>query len=311
VLVLETNELSKRYGTLHALSGLTLSLKGGAVGLLGPNGAGKSTLVKVLLGLIPPSSGSASVFGLDCRRFPLQIRQQVGYMPENESFIPGLDAVRYVCLAGELVGMRRQDAMQRAHVVLNFVGLEEQRYRPMQGYSTGMKQKVKLAQALVHHPKLLLLDEPTAGLDPRGREEMLDLIRDVAHHKGMHVVLSTHILPDVEATCDEVVIMDGGRLVRQERLADLKAGDDRAFDVRIKGDRDAFVAALAKHAWDASAVEDDVLRLTYRNGAPDTSTILRAAVESGVQLRALGRSRASLESLFVRLVAESRNHGNR
>ncbi len=304
--VLETNSLSKRYGRLAALQDLTLTVPGGAVGLLGPNGAGKSTLIKILLGLIPATAGSAAVFGLDVRRFRLHVRQQVGYMPENESFIPGLDAVRYVYLAGRLIGMPHIDAMQRTHIVLNYVGLGEERYRPMQDYSTGMKQKVKFAQAIVHHPKLLLLDEPTSGLDPRAREEMLGLIRDVAHGKGIHVIISTHILPDVEATCDDVVIMDRGALVQQGPIKGLSAGGD-GYDVRIKGDRDAFLRALLAHACEAEAHEDGRIRVRFAHGTPGTDPILRASVEAKVQLRHLERCRASLEELFGSVLSRSRN----
>ena len=305
VNVIEAAGLGKRYRGVTAVDALTLAVRGGAVGLLGPNGAGKSTLVKILLGLVPPTSGSASIFGLDCRRFPLQIRQQVGYMPENESYIPGLDAVAYVSLAARLVGMRANDAMQRTHMVLNYVGLDDQRYRPIETYSTGMKQKVKFAQALVHHPKLLLLDEPTSGLDPRGRTEMIELIRDVSRNKGIHVMLSTHILPDVEATCDDVVIMDRGRLVRQGPLASLRSADDGSFELRIKGERAAFVAQIEAAGWKAAG-QNDELRLTFTGGAPDTSSILRAAVASGVQVRHLARSQSSLETLFSDLLNEAR-----
>jgi ABC-2 type transport system ATP-binding protein len=169
-----------------------------------------------------------------------------------------------------------------------------------------MKQKVKFAQALVHHPKLLLLDEPTAGLDPRGREEMLGLIRDVAHAKGIHVVISTHILPDVEATCDEIVILDRGKLVKQGPLAELKSHDGASFDVRIRGERDGFVKALVAAGWESRALDDDMLRLTFAGGAPDTSAILRAAVAAGVQVRHLAPSQSSLEELFTRMLTDAR-----
>ncbi len=308
--VLETSELSKRYGALTALDRLTVSVTGRAVGLLGPNGAGKSTLVKIVLGLLPASGGRAAVFGLDARRDALRLREVVGYMPENESFIPGLDAVSYVYLAGRLVGMPHADAMQRTHIVLNYVGMDESRYRKIETYSTGMKQKVKFAQALVHHPRLLLLDEPTSGLDPRGREEMLELVRDLARNKGIHVILSTHILPDVEATCDEVVIMDRGTLVRQGSLAELGTGESGGFDVRVKGDAAAFRAALERAGATAEAIEDgegDGLRVSGTGTGTGTGTILRAAVEAGVQVRHLSRSRSTLEELFTRHVAEARN----
>ncbi len=307
--VLETNVLEKRYPRVTALEGLTLTVTGGAVGLLGPNGAGKSSLVKILLGLIPPTGGTAAVFGLDVRRFPLHVRQQVGYMPENESFVPGLDAVTYVYLAGRLIGMPHVDAMQRTHIVLNYVGLGEERYRLVDTFSTGMKQKVKFAQALVHHPKLLLLDEPTSGLDPRAREEMLALIRDVSHAKGINVILSTHILPDVEATCDDVVIMDRGRLVAQGPLKELQ--HSRAgYDVRIKGSTENFAAALATHSFQCEPGPDGTLRVQSASGMPGSDAILRAAVETGVQLRHLSRSRATLDELFATLLKKSRDNGN-
>ncbi|MBI2931795.1 MAG: ABC transporter ATP-binding protein, partial [Planctomycetes bacterium] len=212
----------------------------------------------------------------------------------------------YVYLAGRLVGMPHVDAMQRTHIVLNYVGLGEERYRPVEAYSTGMKQKVKLAQALVHHPKLLLLDEPTSGLDPRAREEILALIHDVSHAKGIHVILSTHILHDVETVCDEVVIMDRGTLVTQgpiRRLQESAAG----YDVRIKGDRHAFIAALAAHSCNATVRENDVIRVQHAGGTPGTDWILRAAVEAKVQLRHLSRCRTTLEELFETFLVKSRN----
>jgi ABC-2 type transport system ATP-binding protein len=308
--VIETAELCKRYGSLVALERLTFAARGRAIGLLGPNGAGKSTLVKVLLGLIPASAGRASVLGLDCRRDGLGIREVVGYMPEHESFIPGLDAVTTAYLAGRLVGMPHADAMQRAHIALNFVGLDEQRYRKVETYSTGAKQKAKLAQAIVHHPRLLLLDEPTAGLDPRGRDEMLALIRDIAREKGIHVVLSTHILPDVEATCDDVVILDRGALVHEGPLAALGAGEDAGFEVRVKGDRARFAAALEGAGAALAPLEDDGGEEGWRvRGLGSTEPIVRAAATCGVQLRRMARGRSSLDALFTRLLEESRAAG--
>jgi ABC-2 type transport system ATP-binding protein len=314
--ILETDELTMRYrGGVLALDRLSVAIEGRAVGLLGPNGAGKSTLVKIALGLARPSSGRAAVLGLDAARDALKIREVVGYMPETESFIPGLDAVRYVYLAGRLVGMPHADAMQRTHIVLNYVGLDEERYRKVETYSSGTKQKVKLAQALVHHPRVLLLDEPTAGLDPRGRAEMLDLVRDIAREKGIRVILSTHILPDVEAVCDDVVILDRGALVAQGALAALRGAEEPDFEVRVRGDRAAFAAALVRRGMAVrEGREDDGEALRVAAGAAAaagarTEPILRAAVEAGVELRHLARSRSSLDDLFARLLAESRGSG--
>ncbi|MBI3858605.1 MAG: ABC transporter ATP-binding protein [Planctomycetes bacterium] len=299
--VVEARALSKDYPRVRALSDLSVEIPGGAVGLLGPNGAGKSTLIKILLGFTPPNSGEVRVLGLDPRRAPLEIRQQVGYMPEVESYIPTLSAVDYVYLAARLTGLPHTDAMQRTHRVLNYVGLHDERYRKIGTYSTGMKQKAKFAQAIVHHPKLLLLDEPTTGLDPRARDEMLQLIRDIAHGKGIDVILSTHILPDVEVVCDHVVIMHRGALVAQDRLSHMTASSSAAYEVRIKGDRDAFIASLRTEGLEGSAVDGDgVLRVAQGQG---TGPILRAAVASGVQIRRLTRAQTTLEDRFSKLIS--------
>lgn len=299
--VISANGLSKEYPRVKALTDLTLDIPSGAVGLLGPNGAGKSTLIKILLGFTPPTSGSVTVLGLDPRRAPLEIRQQVGYMPEVESHIPTVSAVDYVYLAARLTGLPHTDAMQRTHRVLNYVGLHDERYRKVGTYSTGMKQKVKFAQAIVHHPKLLLLDEPTTGLDPRARDEMLRLIRDIAHGKGIDVILSTHILPDVEVVCDHVVIMHRGALIAQDKLSNLTASAAAAYEVRIKGDRDAFIASLKGEGLESAPAADgeDGLRITRGDG---TAPILRAAVASGVQIRRLTRPQTTLEDRFSKLI---------
>jgi ABC-2 type transport system ATP-binding protein len=297
--IIETRELGREYPRVRALDQLSIDIPGGAVGLLGQNGAGKSTLIKILLGFIGPTSGQVRVLGLDPATQALEIRQRIGYMPEVESFIPSLNAVDYVYLAARLTGLPHTDAMQRTHMVLNYVGLHEERYRKIGTYSTGMKQKVKLAQAIVHHPKLLLLDEPTTGLDPRAREEMLLLIRDIAHGKGIDVLLSTHILPDVEAVCDHVVILHQGRLVAQDDLDQLVSSKEEAYELRVKGDRDAFLRSLGEEGVEGAPESDEAVRVLHGNG---TEAILRAAVKSGVQIRHLTRAQNSLEALFARLV---------
>src|SRR5213078_1137615 len=206
----------------------------GAVGLLGPNGAGKSTMLKALLGLIEPDSGDIDVLGLDVAKAPLDIRSRVGYMPENDAQIPGMTAVSFVAYCGELSGLAAPDAMQRAHEVLYYVGLGEARYRNVDTYSTGMKQRIKLAQALVHDPDLVLLDEPTNGMDPKGREEMLALIRDLAHNTQISLILSSLVMPDVETVCDSVVVMNHGTVVMRGPIDALKGPPGRRFEVRIK-----------------------------------------------------------------------------
>ncbi len=214
-----------RYGTQWALSDVSAVFPAGAVGLLGPNGAGKSTMLKALLGLIKPDSGRIRVLDLDVAAAPLDIRARVGYMPENDAQIPGMTAVSFVAYCGELSGLPAADAMQRAHEVLYYVGLGEARYRNVETYSTGMKQRIKLAQALVHDPDLLLLDEPTNGMDPKGREEMLALVRDIAHNRHISLILSSHVMPDVESVCDAVVVMNRGQVVMQGPIASLKKPD--------------------------------------------------------------------------------------
>ncbi|MBI4565291.1 MAG: ABC transporter ATP-binding protein [Planctomycetes bacterium] len=307
--MIATAGLVKRYGEVVALNGLDLAIEGGIVGLLGPNGAGKSTLVKILLGLVRPTAGTAAVLGLDVRRRKATIRRQIGYMPEHESLAPGLDGGGSVYFAARLTGLPHADAMQRAHLVLNYVGMGDERHRKVETYSTGMKQKIKFAQAIVHHPRVLMLDEPTAGLDPRTRVEMLDLIRDAARSGGMHVILSTHILPDVERICDRVAILDRGRLVTQGALADLREADRLAWEVRVRGDVRLFLDALSRRSLGAEVQEGGAVRVSRGNGTVDTRPILEAAVESGVQVRALTPSRSSLEALFSKLVAESRAEG--
>src|SRR4051794_16552901 len=193
-------------------------------------------MIKSLLGFIVPERGRLRVLGLDVAQPPLAIRARVGYMPENDSHIPGMNAVSFVAYCGELAGLPRVDAMQRAHEVLFYVGLGEARYRNIETYSTGMKQRIKLAQALVHDPDLLFLDEPTNGMDPKGRDEMLELVRDVAHNKGMNLILSSHLLPDVEYTCDYVVVMDKGQGATAGPIDSLKGHGGRVFEVRVKGE---------------------------------------------------------------------------
>src|SRR6266480_6149921 len=219
--VVTLDHVTVAYGRSPALQDVTTRFAAGAVGLLGPNGAGKSTMIKALLGFIVPDAGRMRVLGLDVAEAPLAIRARVGYMPESDAHIPGMNAVSFVAYCGELAGLPRVDAMQRAHEVLFYVGLGEARYRNVETYSTGMKQRIKLAQALVHDPDLLLLDEPTNGMDPKGREEMLALVRDLAHNKNINLILSSHMMPDVESVCDTVVVMNRGRVVMRGPIAAL------------------------------------------------------------------------------------------
>jgi ABC-2 type transport system ATP-binding protein len=252
------------YGRQAALREVTSSFARGAVGLLGPNGAGKSTLIKALLGFIVPEQGRMRVLGLDVADAPLDIRARVGYMPESDAHIPGMNAVSFVAYCGELAGLPRGDAMQRAHEVLFYCGLGEARYRSVETYSTGMKQRIKLAQALVHDPDLLFLDEPTNGMDPKGREEMLELVRDLAHNKGVSLILSSHLLPDVECTCTDVVVMDQGRIAAAGPIASLEQPRGRVYELRVKtpvGGADAFLTRLRAAGLECLTTGEDVMRV--------------------------------------------------
>ena len=297
------------YGRNLALRDVTASFAGGAVGLLGPNGAGKSTMIKALLGFVVPTRGRMHVLGLDVTTSPLEIRARVGYMPESDSHIPGMNAVSFVGYCGELAGLPRVDAMQRAHEVLFYVGLGEARYRNVETYSTGMKQRIKLAQALVHDPDVLFLDEPTNGMDPKGRDEMLELIHDLAHNKNVNLILSSHLLPDVEYTCDHVVVLDKGAIATQGPIHDLKGPAGRVYEVRVKGPLPAFIAALTNVGLQCQETDEDVMRVFVRGDVAgpgeDQRNICAIAKASGTQVRHLKPSLPTLEDVFARAIGEA------
>ena len=303
-MLIEIKNVSLFFGTNAALDNLSLEVQGGAVGLLGPNGAGKSTLLKTLLGFVKPNQGTATVFGLDVQANPLEIRKQVGYMPEDECLIPGMNAVQLVSYAGELCGMPRRDALQRAHEVLYYIGLDEERYRNVGGYSTGMKQRVKLAQALVHDPKLLLLDEPTNGMDTSGREEMLELVKDIAADKNINVILSSHLLPDVEFACQEIIALSHGSVAVQGQIEALKGNKGQSFDLKIVGNSDGYIAALEHHNYQVELHPDKRLRVTSGNPEQtDTTFFFKLAYDTGVQLRQLRGVKHSLEDIFAEVMS--------
>ncbi len=303
-MLIEVKNVSLSFGTTTALDNLSLQVQGGAVGLLGPNGAGKSTLIKTLLGFVKPNQGTATVFGLDVQANPLEIRKQVGYMPEDECLILGMNAVQLVSYAGELCGMPRRDALQRAHEVLYYVGLDEERYRPVDGYSTGMKQRVKLAQALAHDPKLLLLDEPTNGMDTSGREEMLELVKDIAIDKNINVILSSHLLPDVEFACQEIVALSHGSVAIQGQIQDLKENRGQSFDLKIVGDSETYITALERHNFQVELHPDKRLRVTSASPEQtETTFFFKLAHDTGVQLRQLRGVKHTLEDIFAEVMS--------
>jgi len=300
-MIVEAENVTIRYGRMTALDAATASFPEGAVGLLGPNGAGKTTLLKVLLGFLAPTTGRARVLGIDVAERPLDVRQAIGYMPEVDCHIPGLNAVELCAYAGELCGMPRIEAIQRAHEALYYANLGEARYRPVETYSTGMKQRAKLAQALVHGPRLVFLDEPTNGLDPKGRIEMLQLIRDLSRKKGVNVILSSHLLKDVEETCSSVVMLAKGKVVRQGTIAELKKAAPDLYEVRVKGDPEPFTQAVESHGAKWKPMNDGLIEVSLLNGAGSES-LFRAAADSGVQIRHLTRRAPTLEDVFARAV---------
>src|SRR4051794_34308236 len=250
-----------------------------------------------------------TVLGLDVARKPLEIRARIGYMPESDAHIPGMNAVSFVAYCGQLAGLPAVDAMQRAHKVLYYVGLGEARYRNIETYSTGMKQRIKLAQALVHDPDLLFLDEPTNGMDPKGRDEMLELIRDLGHNKNVNLILSSHLLPDVEYTCDDVVVMDKGQVATQGPIEELKGPAGRVFELRIKGDLPMFVEALKQAGMECHATDEDVMRVFVPSGlgggvGRDQQIIFTLAAQQQVQVRHLRPSVPTLEDVFAKAVGE-------
>jgi len=301
-VLFELENLTKTYGRVTALNDLTVRVPEGAIGLLGPNGAGKTTMIRSLMGLIRVDSGTGHVLGRDVRRRPLDVRQVVGFVPEDECLFPGVDGVEFVAYAGELAGMGRTDALQRAHEMLDYTGLGEARYRKVESYSTGMKQRLKIASAIVHDPKLVILDEPTNGMDPAGRVEILELARDLSRRKGMSLLFSSHLMPDVEAVCDHVLVMGRGRLLAQGTLADLTRAERPVFEVRVKGDLAAFGARLAGLG---CAVEpaDSVLLVELPEGRSH-DLLWDAARDAGEQVRLLKPLRNSLEEVFLKAVAE-------
>lgn len=301
-MLFQLTNITKKYGQITALKDLSVAVELGAVGLLGPNGAGKTTMIRTLLGLISIDEGAGQVLGMDIRRQKLDIRQAIGFAPEDECLFPAVEGVEFVAYAGELGGMSRNDALQRAHEVLDYVGLGEARYRRAESYSTGMKQRLKLASAIVHDPKLLILDEPTNGMDPDGRRDILELARDLAHNKGMSILFSSHLLPDVESVCDHVIVLGQGQLLAQGKIQEMKQVHQRVFEVRLKDDPARFVQHLQTLGCAAQPV-DDLLLVQLR---PDQtqSVLWQSAAATGGQIRFLRPRRSTLEEVFLKAVSE-------
>lgn len=298
VPVIELNSLTVRFGNRDILRGLNASLQGRAIGLLGPNGAGKSTLINTLLGFYPPVAGSAKVFGRDIHKDLRTIRRLVGYMPENDAFISKMNAVSFVQMMGELSGLPPRVALERAHEALFYVGLAEARYRKLGTYSLGMKQLAKLAQAIVHGPKLLVLDEPTNGLDPSARQRMIRMIREIRDGQEMRIVLCSHLLRDVEDTCDEVLILKQGQIAHYSNLSEERRANKRFIELETYGANGDFSAAIEKLGCEC-AVTANRMKMVLAEGI-ETRDIFRIAAEQQVRIRRLNFRRDTLEDIFLK-----------
>jgi ABC-2 type transport system ATP-binding protein len=297
--VIDLHGLSVSFGRRQILKNLRGDLRGKAIGLLGPNGAGKTTLIHTLLGFHQPSSGTAHIFGLDISDEAKQIRSLIGYMPERDSFIAKMSAVHFVSLMAELSGLPPEAALERAHEALFYVGLGESRYRRLDGYSLGMKQLAKLAQAIVHGPRLIFLDEPTNGLDPPARLRMIKLIREIRDSGQAHIVLSSHLLVDVEECCDEILILRDGQIAVYCNLEEERKSNRKFLMLETRGDQEKFVKALGELGCEYALSGGNRLKIVLQEGI-EVRDLYRLADQEQVQLRRLSYKRDSLEDIFLK-----------
>ncbi|HXL81359.1 MAG TPA: ABC transporter ATP-binding protein [Pyrinomonadaceae bacterium] len=304
--VIDLNDLSVRFGRRPILQNLKGELRGRAIGLLGPNGAGKTTLIHTLLGFHPPSSGTAHIFGRDIITDAKQIRSLIGYMPERDSFIAKMSAVHFVRLMAELSGLPSEAALERAHEALFYVGLGEARYRSLDTYSLGMKQLAKLAQAIVHGPRLIFLDEPTNGLDPPARARMIRLVREIRDSGKANIVLSSHLLRDVEECCEEILILKDGRLAVYCNLEEERKANRKFLMLETRGDQHKFVEAIGALGCEYAQTGDTRVKIVLPDGI-EVRDLYRIAAQQNIQIRRLSYKRDSLEDIFLK--AMENGHG--
>jgi len=297
--VIDLDRLEVRLGARTVLNGLTGELQGNAIGLLGPNGAGKSTLINTLLGFHPPSKGTARVFGLDAHRNRAQIRGAVGYMPENDSFIGNMTGVHFVRYMAELAGLPQGAALERAHEALFYVGLGEVRYRKINSYSLGMKQLVKLAQALAHGPRLLILDEPTNGLDPIARQRMIQLVKDIRKEGSVKLLISSHLLRDIDETCDEVLILKNGRIAALCNIEAERRSNRSFMELETVGATERFSVSIRGLGCECACFPGGRIKLVIPDNI-EVRDLYVIASEQGVQIRRMNQRRDSLEDIFLR-----------
>ena len=311
--VIQLEQLVVRLGRRTILDGLTGALSGRAIGLLGPNGAGKSTLINTLLGFHPPLSGTVRLFGEDVRATKT-LRRLVGYMPENDAFISHMSGVRFVRYMAELAGVPRDAALERAHEAFFYVGLGEARYRKLGTYSLGMKQLAKLAQAIAHGPRLLLLDEPTNGLDPPARQRMLRLIREIRDAGRTHVLVSSHLLKDVEEVCEEVLILKDGRIAAQCNLEEERAANRKFVELETLGAGDAFASAIQGLGVECAFYPNGAGLARVKVVLPEAvrmQELFRVAAAHEVQIRRMNYRRDSLEDIFLAAMKDGGGNGGR
>jgi ABC-2 type transport system ATP-binding protein len=296
--VIDLDSLEVRLGSRLILNRLSGCLQGRAIGLLGPNGSGKSTLINTLLGFHSPSAGTARVLDLDIRSASRQIRSFIGYMPENDSFIGNMSGIHFVRYMAELAGVPAENALERAHEALFYVGLGEVRYRQISTYSTGMKQLAKLAQAIVHGPRLLILDEPTNGLDPVARQRMIQLVRDVRDAGGIHLLISSHLLRDIDDTCDEVLILKDGRIAAIRNLEEERLANRRFVEIETSNASDNFGEAVRALGCECASFPGGRWKLVMPDGV-EIRALYAVAAQLGVQIRRMNYRRDSLEDIFL------------
>jgi ABC-2 type transport system ATP-binding protein len=305
--VIDLHGLSVAFGRRQILKNLRGDFRGKAIGLLGPNGAGKTTLIHTLLGFHQPSAGTAQIFGQDITVDAKEIKSLVGYMPERDSFIAKMSAVHFVRLMGELSGLPPEAALERAHEALFYVGLGEARYRKLETYSLGMKQLAKLAQAIVHGPKLIFLDEPTNGLDPPARLRMIKLIREIRDSGQANIVLSSHLLLDVEECCDEILILRDGQIAVYCNLEEERKSNRKFLMIETRGDQSKFVEALTALGCEYALSGAHRLKVVLQDGV-EVRDLYRLAAQQQIQLRRLSYKRDSLEDIFLK--AMENGHGS-
>jgi ABC-2 type transport system ATP-binding protein len=307
--VIALEGVTKSYGSFRALHDITTRIPPGVTGLLGPNGAGKSTLIKILLGLLKATTGKASVLGHDVWNDNMKIRELVGYMPEDDCYLPSLSGVECVQFAARLNRFPAIESLRRAHEILDFCGAGQERYRPVETYSTGMRQKLKFAQALVHDPPLLILDEPTSGLDPDERESMLNRIKLLHASHGKSIVICTHILPDVQQVSNHVVILAAGRVSVANSMAELSRPASPALHLRVAGPPERMIAALSERQIEAQA--GPLGSIVVMGDSEDSiREVWRAAAQHGIAIRSLGPARNSMETIFLEAVRGATGGGS-